>query len=785
MNPFFVNSSIILDRADAMFRAHDRMFNMIHNRMREEAQQARRETDIYRAPLAPGQVIGRPSGRMRDGFYNNMPDNFSPRARSSGRPIQRSSFSEVPSPSNGIRRFNTLAREGIQPQVTNGDTSVSSAVPKRRSSAATSNSRRSVDHSTSSSSDKSPSTANNNNKAIGGFPFKYTRSHGLGWYQISDADSGNVTIRGNNLSCAANTAMNIMIVHYPAKALGIDAVAPYRAEMRCQAKWDQSFALLYIVLGFQNSESYHLLSIDENEHRTELRRCAGAAGTLRLSSGSTLLGNQSYSSSLTTHTKDEDNNIVDGSSSVIDGNSHRFMSILLKVDDGKVTLLINGEIAFSTAAALIPRSSVSGQANAIFGIFCTRSNRVQIKDWRVTVSPSAADVVTEQSQSISNGSSKAGGKTLASFYNAPSTTSGQSTAAQQPVRGAKAIQQASLPQLQPQPLQGEVTDRIKALPFEPELINGILADIVPAGSITINFQDIAALTGPKRILSEAVLLPLLMPELFVGLREPWRCVLLFGSPGTGKTMLAKAVAGQHRGTFFSCAASTLISKWRGDSEKLVKCLFAAARASSPSVVFLDEVDALVSSRGGSGEHESSRRMKTEFFSQMDGLTTSSSSAVGGQQVMVLATTNCPWDLDAAVLRRFEKRIYVPLPDREARYEHFRLCLRDLQRSDDTNKSDMESLAMELADRSEGYSSADIVQVCREAAMAPMRRLLAQHSMDDLQSMRDRGNLSAGVAQVQKEDYEAALRQTKPSVPAATIARYEQWNQMFGSGTDVV
>ena len=139
-------------------------------------------------------------------------------------------------------------------------------------------------------------------------------------------------------------------------------------------------------------------------------------------------------------------------------------------------------------------------------------------------------------------------------------------------------------------------------------------------NLGVTYDDIAALTVAKRLLHEAVLLPLLMPEFFTGIREPWKGVLLFGPPGTGKTLLAKAVCGFNSSTFFSCSSSSLISKYRGESEKIVRCLFEAARMCAPSVVFLDEVDALVSARGMDGEHEASRRLKTEFFAQMDGVT---------------------------------------------------------------------------------------------------------------------------------------------------------------------
>jgi katanin p60 ATPase-containing subunit A1 len=184
-----------------------------------------------------------------------------------------------------------------------------------------------------------------------------------------------------------------------------------------------------------------------------------------------------------------------------------------------------------------------------------------------------------------------------------------------------------------------------------ELISMLERDVIDKQP-NVNFDDIAGLTDCKKCLREAVLLPLIVPEFFTGIRRPWRGVLMFGPPGTGKTMLAKAVATQGKTTFFNVSASSLASKYRGESEKLVRILFEMAKFYAPSTIFMDEIDALVQQRGGAGECESSRRVLAELLIQMDGATSNSSASANDaadsseagtalRNVMVLAATNRP------------------------------------------------------------------------------------------------------------------------------------------------
>ncbi|XP_040564483.1 vacuolar protein sorting-associated protein 4B [Lepeophtheirus salmonis] len=311
----------------------------------------------------------------------------------------------------------------------------------------------------------------------------------------------------------------------------------------------------------------------------------------------------------------------------------------------------------------------------------------------------------------------------------------------------------------------------------------------------VKWSDVAGLHTAKESLKEAVILPIKFPHLFTGKRKPWRGILLFGPPGTGKSYLAKAVATEaNNSTFFSVSSSDLVSKWLGESEKLVKSLFELAREHKPSIIFIDEVDSLCGSRS-ENESESARRIKTEFLVQMQGV------GVDNDGVLVLGATNIPWTLDSAIRRRFEKRIYIPLPDEQARTFMFKMHLGN------TRTEITEADFRELGSRTDGYSGADIQIVVREALMQPVRKVqTATHFrkvkgpspldqdviVNDLLMPclpSDKGAIEMPWADVPGEklmepnvtmnDMLRSLATQKPTVNQADLTRLEKFTEDFG------
>lgn len=312
----------------------------------------------------------------------------------------------------------------------------------------------------------------------------------------------------------------------------------------------------------------------------------------------------------------------------------------------------------------------------------------------------------------------------------------------------------------------------------------------------VKWDDVAGLEKAKDSLKEAVIIPIMFPQMFTGDRKPWKGILLYGPPGTGKSYLAKAVATEaNQSNFFAVSSSDLVSKWLGESEKLVKNLFALARKKAPSIIFVDEVDSLCSSRSDS-ESESARRIKTEFLVQMQGVGTKN------ENVLVLGATNLPWSLDSAIRRRFERRIYIPLPDEQARRELFKLNIRK------TTHSLTDEDFVQLAKKTENYSGADISILVRDAIMEPVRKFKSAthfkkvsgpspkdktvilHDLLTPCSPGEHGAIEMNWTSVPSEkliesvvtasDMLKALATSRPAINAADLKRFEEFTRDFGS-----
>uniref|UniRef100_A0A7S2UTU6 vesicle-fusing ATPase n=1 Tax=Fibrocapsa japonica TaxID=94617 RepID=A0A7S2UTU6_9STRA len=343
---------------------------------------------------------------------------------------------------------------------------------------------------------------------------------------------------------------------------------------------------------------------------------------------------------------------------------------------------------------------------------------------------------------------------------------------------------------------------------EQKRLRGALGSAIVSEKPNISWDDVAGLEQAKEALKEAVILPVTFPQLFTGRRKPWTGILLYGPPGTGKSYLAKAVATEAKSTFFAVSSSDLVSKWQGESEKLVRNLFEMGRNEGHAIVFIDEVDSLCGSRS-EGENDSARRIKTEFLVQMQGV----KNAADGGRVLVLGATNVPWELDAAIRRRFEKRIYIPLPEAGARERMFKIHVGDTPH--DITDEEFHKLGQDT----DGFSGSDISVLVREALYEPVRRCqTAKHwlrtgegkltpsptfpscaycqpvlSTDDPKAeyppCTSCGAIRTTLYEIPPDqlaepilsfpDFEKALHNTRPSVAPEELDEFVKWTEEFG------
>ncbi|KAM9344713.1 fidgetin-like protein 1 [Symphorus nematophorus] len=295
--------------------------------------------------------------------------------------------------------------------------------------------------------------------------------------------------------------------------------------------------------------------------------------------------------------------------------------------------------------------------------------------------------------------------------------------------------------------------------FEPKIVELIMSEIMDHGP-PVAWDDIAGLEFAKTTIKEIVVWPMLRPDIFTGLRGPPKGILLFGPPGTGKTLIGKCIACQSGATFFSISASSLTSKWVGEGEKMVRALFAIARCHQPAVIFIDEIDSLLSQRTD-GEHDSSRRIKTEFLVQLDGAATAAED-----RILVVGATNRPQEIDEAARRRLAKRLYIPLPEASARWQIVTNLM--AREKNQLGEKELESVIT----ATEGFSGADMTQLCREAALGPIRSI----------QLSDIATITADqVRPILYSDFQEALKTVRPSVSSKDLELYEEWNKTFGCG----
>jgi vacuolar protein-sorting-associated protein 4 len=305
----------------------------------------------------------------------------------------------------------------------------------------------------------------------------------------------------------------------------------------------------------------------------------------------------------------------------------------------------------------------------------------------------------------------------------------------------------------------------------------------------VKWEDVAGLEKAKEALKEAVIFPIKFPQLFQGKRKPWKGILLYGPPGTGKSFLAKAAATETHGNFFSVSAANIVSKWMGESERLIKGLFDLARKNKPAVIFLDEIDSVMGARSDN-ENDATRRLKTEFLIQMQGV------GNDDEGILVLGATNIPWALDPAVRRRFQKKIYISLPELDARKVMFELNLKG------TPNTLTDDQLEDLARSTEGFSGSDISTLTQDAIFEPVRKCQSAEFFKKIPGVNGQqwnyvpctqnepGAMRMKMTELPDskallppkviyEDFKEALKRNKATVNKDDLKRQEDFTREFG------
>lgn len=280
---------------------------------------------------------------------------------------------------------------------------------------------------------------------------------------------------------------------------------------------------------------------------------------------------------------------------------------------------------------------------------------------------------------------------------------------------------------------------------------------------TVRWEDIGGLEATKREIKSAYGLAMARKPEGVKL-SGWRNILFYGPPGTGKTLLAAATSNGLDATFFSVKVSDILSKYFGESSKLISALYVAARRINPAVIFLDEFESVTPQRG-SDDSGAERRMVSTLLPELDGLASKDSASY----VLTIAATNLPWLIDKAVLSRFEKKIYIPLPDEAARE-----AILQIQIGKRGHKSEVPYA--DLVTRTDGFSGREIEQLCKEATGQ-----MTQRANPDLDKQVDKGREAIARYQIKilplnESDFTSAFEHTQPQTSKADLDEYEQWRK---------
>ncbi|MHA2352493.1 MAG: AAA family ATPase [Candidatus Thorarchaeota archaeon] len=323
-----------------------------------------------------------------------------------------------------------------------------------------------------------------------------------------------------------------------------------------------------------------------------------------------------------------------------------------------------------------------------------------------------------------------------------------------PVDGLVTPPKVDVGTAEPVPIQ-ETSKAEAELDDEEKRLREMISDTIITERPNMKMSEVAGLADAKQAIDDAIVVPMKHPELFKGkARQPWRGILFYGPAGCGKTLVAKAVASEVNATFFNVSAANIVSKWLGESERLVMNLFGLARKNQPAIIFIDELDSIGVSRSGD-DVGGERRLKTQLLTELQGLASNEED-----RITLIGATNLPWELDFALRSRFEKKIHVPLPGKEARAKIFEIHMEDVEISPTIEYE-------ELADLTEGYSGRDISVVCREAAMEPIRDLQRTGRMDDEQEILD-------IRPVSRDDFLHAIENIRPATPPEDVKRYIDW-----------